>query len=38
MQGPLYEIESMLRFVGLPPSEPLPDGTTILNFRHLESG
>ena len=31
----LYEIESVRRFVGLRLSGPLPDETTILNFRHL---
>jgi len=31
----LYEIESMRNFVGLRLSEPLPDETTIFNFRHL---
>ena len=31
----LYEVESVRRFVGLRLSGPLPDETTILNFRHL---
>ena len=31
----LYEIESVRRFVGVRLSGPLPDETTILNFRHL---
>ena len=31
----LYEAESVRRFVGLRLSGPLPDETTILNFRHL---
>ena len=31
----LYEVESVRRFVGLKLSGPLPDETTILNFRHL---
>jgi IS5 family transposase len=31
----LYEIESVRRFVGLRLSGPIPDETTILNFRHL---
>ncbi len=35
MEGLLYEVESMRRFVGLRLSGPLPDETTILNFRHL---
>ena len=35
MEDPLYEVESVRRFVGLKLSEALPDETTILNFRHL---
>ena len=35
MEDLLYEAESVRRFVGLSLSEPLPDETTILNFRHL---
>ncbi len=31
----LYEVESVRRFVSLRLSGPLPDETTILNFRHL---
>ena len=31
----LYEAESVRRFVGLKLPSPLPDETTILNFRHL---
>ena len=31
----LYDVESVRRFVGLKLSEPLPDETTILHFRHL---
>ena len=31
----LYEVESVRRFTGLRLSGPLPDETTILNFRHL---
>ena len=34
MEDLLYEAESVRRFVGLI-SGPLPDETTILNFRHL---
>ena len=37
MEDMLYEVESVRRFVGLRLSGPLPDETTILNFRHLES-
>ena len=33
--GLLYDVESVRRFVGLKLSEPLPDETTILHFRHL---
>lgn len=35
MEDALYEIESMRRFAGLRLSGPLPDETTILNFRRL---
>ena len=35
MEDMLYEVESARRFVGLRLSDPLPDETTILNFRHL---
>lgn len=35
MEDALYEIESMRRFAGLSLSGPIPDETTILNFRHL---
>jgi IS5 family transposase len=35
MEDALYEIESMRRFAGLKLTGPLPDETTILNFRHL---
>jgi Transposase and inactivated derivatives, IS5 family len=35
MEDSLYEIESMRRFAGLSLSGPIPDETTILNFRHL---
>ena len=31
----MYEIESVRRFVGVKLSGPIPDETTILNFRHL---
>ena len=31
----LYESDPVRRFVGLNLSGPLPDETTILNFRHL---
>ncbi|WP_444942316.1 transposase [Microbulbifer sp. ZKSA004] len=31
----LYEIESMRRFAGLTLTKPIPDETTILNFRYL---
>ena len=37
MEDMLSEVESVRRFVGLRLSGPLPDETTILNFRHLES-
>jgi IS5 family transposase len=35
MEDLLYEAESVRRFVGLKLTEPLPDETTILHFRHL---
>ena len=35
MEDILYEVESVRRFAGLKLSGPLPDETTILNFRHL---
>ena len=35
MEDMLYEVESVRRFVGLRLPGPLPDETTILNFRHL---
>ena len=35
MEDLLYEAESVRRFAGLRLSEPMPDETTILNFRHL---
>ncbi len=35
MEDMLYEVDSVRRFVGLKLSGPLPDETTILNFRHL---
>lgn len=35
MEEALYEIASLRSFAGLKLSEPLPDETTILNFRHL---
>ena len=35
MEDLLYEAESVRRFAGLRLSEPLPDESTILNFRHL---
>ena len=38
MEDMLYEVESVRRFVGLRLSGPLPDETTILNFRHLLEG
>lgn len=34
MEDMLYEIESVRRFVGVKLSGPIPDETTILNFRH----
>ena len=38
MEDMLYEVESVRRFVGLRLSGPLPDETTILNFRHFAGG
>ena len=35
MEDMLYEIESVRRFVGVKLGGPIPDETTILNFRHL---
>ena len=35
MEDLLYEAESVRRFAGLQLSEPLPDESTILHFRHL---
>lgn len=35
MEDLLYEAESVRRFCGLTLTEPIPDETTILNFRHL---
>lgn len=36
MEDALYDIESMRRFAGIDlESDPVPDETTILNFRHL---
>ena len=35
MEDLLYEAESVRRFAGLRLSEPIPDESTILNFRHL---
>lgn len=35
MEEALYEIASLRNFAGLALSEPIPDETTILNFRHL---
>jgi len=35
MEDALYEIESMRRFARLKLTGPIPDETTILNFRHL---
>ena len=35
MEDLLYEAESVRRFVGLGMPDPLPNETTILNFRHL---
>ena len=31
----MYEAESVRRFAGLRLSEPIPDESTILHFRHL---
>ena len=35
MEEALYEIASLCHFAGLKLSEPIPDETTILNFRHM---
>ena len=35
MEQELYNTRSMLEFTGLSLSEPIPDETTILHFRHL---
>ena len=35
MEQELYDSRSMLEFAGLSLSGPIPDETTILNFRHL---
>ena len=35
MEQELYDSRSMLEFAGLSLSEPIPDETTILHFRHL---
>ena len=35
MEDLLYEAESVRRFVGLRLSDPLPDESTLLHFRHL---
>jgi IS5 family transposase len=35
MEEALYEIASLRNFAGLRLSEPIPDETTILNFRHM---
>ena len=35
MEEALYEIASLRNFAGLKLSEPIPDETTILNFRHM---
>ena len=35
MEQELYDSRSMIEFAGLSLSEPIPDETTILNFRHL---
>ena len=35
LEDMLYEIESVRRFTGLKLSGPIPDETTILNFRHM---
>jgi IS5 family transposase len=35
MEEALYEIASLRNFAGLKLNEPIPDETTILNFRHL---
>ena len=35
MEEALYEIASLRSFAGLKLSEPIPDETTVLNFRHM---
>ena len=35
MEEALYEIASLRNFAGLTLSEPIPDETTVLNFRHM---
>jgi len=35
MEDTLYEITSMRLFTGLSLDTPIPDHTTIMNFRHL---
>ena len=35
MEEALYEVASLRTFAGLALSEPIPDETTILNFRHM---
>ena len=35
MEDLMYEAESVRRFAGLRLSEPIPDESTILHFRHL---
>ena len=37
MEQELYDSRSILEFAGLSLSGPIPDETTILNFRHLPS-
>jgi len=36
MEGALYEITSMRQFARLTLSAPIPEDTTIMNFRHLQ--
>jgi len=35
MEDALYEIASMLLFARLSLDKPIPDHTTVMNFRHL---
>ena len=35
MEGLLYEAKSVRRFAGLRLTDPIPDESTILHFRHL---